>query len=69
MPISKVIEADNETRAKSDEYADECIAAGDMKEKPRSLIMECASEIDSLNVTNNWSRYGGANGRLIFYEK
>lgn len=33
--ISKVIEEDNETRAKSDEYADECIAAGDGKEKPK----------------------------------
>ena len=27
--ISKVIEEDNETRRKSDEYADECIAAGE----------------------------------------
>ena len=33
--ISKVIEADNETRQKSDEYADECIAAGEGKEKPK----------------------------------
>lgn len=33
--ISKVIEADNETRRKSDEYSDECIAAGDGKEKPK----------------------------------
>lgn len=33
--ISKVIDEDNETRAKSDEYADECIAAGDGKEKPK----------------------------------
>ena len=33
--ISKVIEEDNETRAKSDEYADECLVAGDSKEKPR----------------------------------
>ena len=33
--ISKVIDEDNETRAKSDEYADECVAAGDGKEKPK----------------------------------
>ena len=33
--ISKVIEEDNETRRKSDEYADECIAAGDGKDKPK----------------------------------
>ena len=33
--ISKVIEEDNKTRQKSDEYADECIAAGEGKEKPK----------------------------------
>ena len=33
--ISKVIEEDNETRQKSDEYADACLAAGEGQEKPK----------------------------------